>query len=284
MRRFLIGISLLALAACSKSPEGTTVSGRGAESMVESDAAKPAPGVGVTAAPGVAFDYRYSFELPALRIAAAQEGHAQACERLGIARCRITGMRYRLSGEDRIDAMLSFKLDPTLARGFGRQGIAAIEAAQGMLVDASITGTDAGAELEKQADLRRQAETERTRLDRELARPGLGATERAELQRQRSALLAAVGAARSSFNDARATLASTPVTFDYESGRAVSNFGNRSVLTRALDTATLSAETTFAFVIGALALLGPPALLLAALWVAWRWLRRRYFPVATPEA
>lgn len=273
MRKFLIGVSFLALAACSKAPDGPA-----------SDTAESAPGINITAAPGVAFDYRYSFVLPADRIAASQEGHAQACERLGIARCRITGMRYRLSGEDRIHAMLAFKLDPALARAFGKHGIAAIQAADGMLVDAAITGTDAGAEIDKQADLRRQAESERARLDRELAEPGLGATERAELQRQRSALATAVTAAQSSGEDARATLASTPVSFDYESGRAVSGFGNRSVLTRALDTATRSIETTFAVVIGALALLGPPALVLAALWFGWRWLRRRYFPPAPPVA
>ncbi|HMN84711.1 MAG TPA: hypothetical protein PKA74_01795, partial [Bauldia sp.] len=65
----------------------------------------------VTAAPGVAFNYRYAFSLPAGQIAAAQEAHAAACEQLGIARCRITGMRHQLLGENRVEAMLAFKLD-----------------------------------------------------------------------------------------------------------------------------------------------------------------------------
>ena len=51
------------------------------------------PNVGPTAAPGVAFNYRYAFRLPAERIAQVQEQHARTCEGLGVARCRITGMR-----------------------------------------------------------------------------------------------------------------------------------------------------------------------------------------------
>ena len=74
------------------------------------------PNVGPTAAPGVAFNYRYAFRLAAPRIAAVQEQHAQLCERLTVARCRITGMRYRVVNERDIEAMLAFKLDPAVAR------------------------------------------------------------------------------------------------------------------------------------------------------------------------
>src|SRR4051812_40828858 len=47
-----------------------------------------------TAAPGVAFNYRYAFHVPAVRLAEVQERHAQMCERLTIAHCRITGLLY----------------------------------------------------------------------------------------------------------------------------------------------------------------------------------------------
>src|SRR5687768_3378362 len=50
------------------------------------------PSIAVTAAPGVAFNYQYGFSLPAERVAAVQEQHAQLCEKIGIAQCRITGM------------------------------------------------------------------------------------------------------------------------------------------------------------------------------------------------
>ena len=63
-----------------------------------------------TAAPGVAFNYRYAFRLAAPRIAEVQEQHAQMCERLTVARCRITGMllsrrqRPRHRGDARLQA------------------------------------------------------------------------------------------------------------------------------------------------------------------------------------
>ena len=86
---------------------------------LRSSRAPAAPGIVPTAAPGVAFNYRYGFRLPAQHIAAVQRQHAAACEKLGIDRCRITGMHYRLVNDRDIEGMLAFKLDPMIARKFG---------------------------------------------------------------------------------------------------------------------------------------------------------------------
>src|SRR4051812_2612282 len=64
--------------------------------IVPAAGAPEPPDIAPRAAPGVAFNYRYAFRLPPKRIAQVQEEHAQACEKLGVARCRITGMLYRL--------------------------------------------------------------------------------------------------------------------------------------------------------------------------------------------
>ena len=64
------------------------------------------PNVAVTAAPGVAWAYRYAYRLPNARIQAVQEEHAAMCERLGVARCRITGMHYALVNETDIQGSL----------------------------------------------------------------------------------------------------------------------------------------------------------------------------------
>src|SRR3546814_14491299 len=85
------------------------------------------PDVAVTAAPGVAFHYAYAFRLDDDRIAGVQETHAAACETLGTARCRITGMTYRLVRENEVEARLEFKLDPAIARKFGRDALASVE-------------------------------------------------------------------------------------------------------------------------------------------------------------
>ncbi len=70
------------------------------------------PNVNPTAAPGVAFNYRYSYALAAQRVAELQEAHAAMCERLTVARCRISGMSYEVLSPDDIRARLELKLDP----------------------------------------------------------------------------------------------------------------------------------------------------------------------------
>jgi hypothetical protein len=235
--------------------------------------------VSVSAAPGVAFAYRYGFRLPADRIAGAQEQHAQACEKLGLSRCRITGLQYQLTGRHAIAASLSLKLDPVAARAFGKQGIATVEASNGMLIEAEITGTDTAGEIEQASGKEADATRELARIDRQLAGPGLKATERAELQRQRATLVQAVAQAKLAIDDRRATLAVTPMNFAYETGEATTIHGRASALTRAYDTAVISAETTLAVLLGAIALLGPPALVAAGLWFLFLRARRRWFPL-----
>ena len=111
MRTLLLATTCLCLAACGKAPDRESDSFSATANSSEtsgqhikaydvsqpSDQALAAPavvapgGIAVTAAPGVAFAYHYAFRLPSDHIAAAQEAHAQAGEKLGIARCRITG-------------------------------------------------------------------------------------------------------------------------------------------------------------------------------------------------
>lgn len=146
MRYTLSLLTLLALAACGQAADRNSTPSESAD--VTPDASADAPGLSVTAAPGVAFNYRYAFRLPSARIAAVQEQHAQACEQLGLARCRITGAKYRVVGEREIEAMLAFKLDPTFARTFGKTGVEAVGKAQGMLVDAEIDGVEVGPAVE----------------------------------------------------------------------------------------------------------------------------------------
>lgn len=273
MRRLLPLLLVSALAACSQQ-NAETAEESATETIATEAADSTAPGVSVTAAPGVAFSFNYAFRLPSGAIARTQETHAQACERLGIARCRVTGMRYQLRGEKDIVASLALKLDPTIARQFGKQGIDAVVAAEGALVDAAISGTDAGAEIGRLASDRATAADELRRLDRELARSGLSTGERAMLQGQRAEAAGRIAAAQSGTADRQASLASTPMLFDYSSGPAVRGFDMSAPFASAVDTAASSAELTLAFLLGALAVLGPPLLALALLWFGWRHLGR----------
>jgi hypothetical protein len=309
MRSRIVLVALLAAGACSPArhensysnttaPETSDVAQPRADSemrappvsalTVGAPQASVAPGISVTAAPGVAFNYHYSFRQPPALIAAAQEAHAQACEKLGVARCRITGMRYSLVGEDRVEAMLSFKLDPTIARNFGKEGIAAIEKAEGMLIDAEITGTDAGAEITRGEQVKNTLADQIASLKAELAKPGLRSADRADLTAQLTALQQQVAATRANVADARESLATTPMVFEYHSGTVIHGFDGRSPFANALDTAINSAQTTLAVVLQLLAVLAAPVLLLALLFALWMGVIRRFIPrrkaTSAPEA
>src|ERR1044071_4646244 len=93
-----------------------------------------APDISPTAAPGVAFNYSYDFNLADERISATQEAHASACEKLGLARCRITGMSYSVDQNEQVTAELDLKLDPSIARQFGKSAQRQVEADNGKLI------------------------------------------------------------------------------------------------------------------------------------------------------
>lgn len=158
MRRSALVTGVLLVAACGGSDDrrrdtqvydvaDQTAAAESMDANMSGVEARRAPGIGVSAAPGVAFNYRYAFRLPSNRISGAQERHAQMCEKLGLARCRITGMRYRLENERDISAMLALKLDPAVARLFGKQATAVITGSEGMLVDQEISGIDVAATI-----------------------------------------------------------------------------------------------------------------------------------------
>ena len=229
------------------------------------------PSIGPTAAPGVAFNYRYAFRLPAQRIGEVQEQHAQACEKLGIENCRITEMNYQLAGEDDVEAHLVFKLRPELARKFGRDGIDAVKGAEGLLTAAQITGEDVGTQIEQGQRSQADLEEDLRKIEQQLARPGLGARERAELQAQAQSLRGSLRGGQQAQTARRAQLATTPMVFRYEAGETDRTLS--ASLRRGFD-AFLS---SLGAVLVALVYLLP--WLLAGLlgFLAWRWLRRRLF-------
>jgi len=302
MRSLFIGISCLALAACSQSQRADR-----SESAESSESAPPpamrmepadtrdaiagsaAPGIVPTAAPGVAFNYKYAFRLPAARIAEVQEANAAACEKLGIAHCRITGMHYQLVRENEISGMLAFKLDPALARQFGKDGIAAVAKAEGMLVESEISGVDAGAAIASADREAARIATERAAIEARLKQPGITADERARIEDELAQLRAALERTRTTKTDSVESLATTPMVFTYGSGDLVPGFDARTPLHDALSTAGATIVGTVAVVIVIAGALLPWALLLLIAWFAWRAVRPRIAgwrskPAKSPDA
>jgi hypothetical protein len=230
-----------------------------------------APGISPTAAPGVAFNYRYAFRLPAARIAAVQEQHALACEKLGLDRCRITGMRYRLVNDRDIEALLALKLDPAIARNFGKQGIDAVVRAEGMLVDSEITGEDVGTQIAAGGRSIAELEEDLRTVEAQLARSGLKSPERAELQAQAQRLRESIRAIRASQSDKRESLARTPMVFHYGSGDLAPGFDTRPRVREAVEEALDNFLGALAWIFVALVTLLPWALLIAiGAWLAMR--------------
>ena len=278
----LTAVAALVLAAGCSQREASDNYAPAAERMSTSDVAQEptAPGVDVTAAPGVAFNYRYAFRLPGNRVAAVQEAHAQACERLGIAKCRITGMRYRLVNQKDIEGMLALRLDPTLARNFGKEATAVVTKAEGMLVDQEITGEDVGTRIaganRSQADLREEL----SKIEAELARPvpmirGNVAPQAAVDRQSLLSRAAEIRGQLSSLSQAKQSdeeaLAGTPMVFNYGSGSVVPGFDVRSPIREAFASAADNFVNGFAAILVILVTLIPWALLAGIL--VWLWLK-----------
>lgn len=258
MRRLSVLLVVSLLAGCGKAP----------------DVASDEPNVNVTAAPGVAFSYAYFYTLPAANIGRVQELHAQACERLGVDKCRITGMTYNVRGPDDVDGSLEMKLAPALARAFGREGTHAVDAADGMLSSAAIKGTDVGTEIAAAESNASTLAQDRKTLDQQIAATRSD-RQRTELTQQRAGLESQRRDLAANVRTQRALLASTPLTFEYRAGASIRSLHATTPLMRAADTALASVEATVSLVLQAIALLFAPLLAIALLWLGWRWRGRR---------
>jgi hypothetical protein len=224
-------VLLLAAAACSKSnprsePSGPAPASNAAAAADVSESAAPGgqasrdggPNVSVTAAPGVAFNYNYEFRLPPTRIAEVQEQHAQMCEHLTVARCRITGTLYRVNNDHDVEAMLAFRLDPAIARLFGRDGVQSVVHADGMLIESETTGTDVGTQIHAATRSIAELQADLQRIEAQLRTPRLDLDEKARLDDQARQLRETIRAGAAQRDEAQASLATTPMVFRYASG------------------------------------------------------------------
>lgn len=268
--KLLAGVMALALVGCSE-PRADEAASSEAPAMAEAatDAAG-GPDIAVTSAPGVAFNYAYAFRLDDNRIAKVQEEHAAACEALGIARCRITGMTYRLARENEVEAQLLFKLDPAIARKFGRDALSSVEKAEGVLAEARISGEDVGTQISDSQ--RRSADTnaEIARLEARLKQGGLGDRERTELQQQIAELRRQLDGERDARRTGEAMLATTPVQFDYVGTGGLPGIGYGNPFSDALNMLIRSGSAMLSFILVVGAAILPWAALFLLLLTLWR--------------
>jgi len=220
-KQFLAGAAMVAIlaAGCSQREERSSEDLKTFDVAEEAPRSTSAPGIVPTAAPGVAFNYRYGFRLPDANISAAQEAHAAACEKLGLSRCRITGMTYQLDDRDRVEATLALSIDPLLARSFGREAIAVVEKQDGRLRYAEITGEDQNPALDEAARRQGNANKNIAQLEADLAK-AKSENERVQIREQIRQLRAEIQSAQASQVESEAKIQRTPMTFSYAGGGA----------------------------------------------------------------
>jgi hypothetical protein len=241
------------------------------------------PNVAPTAAPGVAFSYRYGFRLPGARIAAVQEQHAQRCERLGVARCRITGMLYRVQDGGAVEARLELRLAPDLARAFGRSATDAVVGAQGMLAESEISGTDAGAAIVDAGRRLAELNAELARIEARLRTAGTSPGMRDTIEFQAQAVRDQIAALRDGRTAQQTMLAATPMQLLYQATAAAPESAAPATPAEALRRATGNFLGATNILLVILATLLPWALAAMAGWALIRALRRRW-PTPTAKA
>jgi hypothetical protein len=175
---------------------------------------KPAA-VSPSVAPGVAFQYQYDFRVPGDRIETVQDEHAAACETLGLSRCQITGLSFNQSERGYPQGRMEFLLDPAIARKFGRDAIASVEKAEGVLATSNVSGENVGAAIETSQVRSAGIEAEVKRIEARLAGKGLANDERAELRRRAEELRSMLGSEKQQRREGEARIATTPVAFNY---------------------------------------------------------------------
>jgi len=240
------------------------------------------PNISPTAAPGVAFNYNYSFALAATRVAELQERHAAMCEELTVARCRITGMTYRVIGPDDIQARLELKLDPAVARHFGRRATEAVLQADGMLTENEISGVDVGSQIRQSGTDIGRLQADLARIEQQLARGGIGSAERAELQAQAEELRERIRALGDQRQAQQETLATTPMVFNYGSGDLVPGYRPPQSLGEALGDAWKDFREGATVVLAALIRIAPWLITILLIGLIAVYVRRRWFPKKRP--
>ena len=254
--------ALLALAACSGNETSSETQGRTTASTDIADEASSSeavadaadseagamPRIGPETAPNLAFEYRYNFRLPDRNIGAVQQEHAEACTMLGTARCEIVDMQFE-QNDGHAHAMLSLRLDPSVAFRFGRDAIAAVEKADGELANGNVNGTNAGGAIDESQGRSAMLLAQVERLEKRLATKGLPAKERASLQDRIEELRKQLDGEQDQRRQGENKLAMTPVQLNYSSDGGVPGFGNENPFANAFEATAGSFGTMVSFVL-----------------------------------
>jgi hypothetical protein len=255
-----LAAALFLASACSKN---------GGPAQQEPREAGSSPDISPTAAPGIAFNFNYEFSLPDDRISATQEAQASECEKLGLARCRITGMTYSVDQNEQVTAELDLKLDPLIARQFGKSAQQSVEGNDGKLVRLAIGSSDEGTAIEAAAKQKNDAGGQIAQLQEELTKTKPGTTAHGNILTQIQSLQQQSNEQTHAIEASQAALASTPMEFHYYGRGGVPGFRGNP-LREAWQTFMTTVVWLVGILLQVLAVLIPVLILVAAIVALWR--------------
>lgn len=224
------------------------------------------------AATGGGFDYRYAYRLPGNRVKGVLQSNADACDRLGPARCQISSMRYRVDEGNRPKAVLTIRIDPSIARSYGDAVTANVSGSEGELVDTEIVGTQSSTTARGLALINRL----RDQLHTAQSQPTPENIARASKLQSALATITEVEASQGQ------TLATAPVLLTYESSNALSGPSSSDANFR---NAGRTLQNSLAQLVQILAGVGPWLLLMVVIVLVLRWIvHGRAIGGSEPEA
>lgn len=224
MRIVLISTTLcLVLAGCSQASNP-----KAAEKLAAYDVAPTAPpGASANASKGdeatappltvtlpqIAYDYKYSFRLPADRVASTQQAHIAACDKLGLARCQLVSSESN-SGNGTA-ASLKLRVASDVARRFSAILIDSVAKAGGRAVDQSISAEDVSKEISDTSARIRQRELLVQRLTQILQSRTGKVSELVEAERSVAAAQEELDQAKAWLTQLQGRVAMSDVEIDY---------------------------------------------------------------------
>lgn len=233
------------------------------------------PDIDPISTPGVAFDYRYAFRLEADRVSALQREHQELCARYG-SRCRVTGVDYRAANADDVEAMLSFAVAPEIAAQFGREGVRAVEAADGEVTESAVAGTEIGTALKDNTGQLEELQAEIARIAARLALPNLRWRERVRLDEQRQSLRQQIASLSRTTGEQEEALATTPILFRYGSGALAPGPAREPTVGEATERAAENFLGGLKYIFILFVSISPWVLLGLLLWIGFRAARKRW--------